>query len=877
MGKEFYTAVVAYTTPSGRMHLGHGLGHTMADVTMRYNSLKSGKKGFFPIGVHATGKDLVKIIDKLSSEGDKTAIYERYNISQKKAKEILAFPQLEERVDSLVMEYKNQYQEVLEKLGIGIDIDAFFSSHQSANQKFTQWTLRKLNKSNLIVDSKNPRYFCTKCEDIKAIESDFSEVSPSGKVDLDNLNIAEGSYILFEGDKAIIPVYTTRPETVFGATNIYGNNNISYVAVDLKNKDKPVIVDEESLDQLIDTLGGKSSVKNILSTKNITSEIITNPVNNQKIPILNANFVKANNGTGFVMSVPSHDPFDAFYLKKVAPELLDNKKVVIVDKNGNPISFDIEELTEKNLEEIRKNTYKLQEKGFFANDIEKYSNMSVKVGRKKLLENLISQGLGGELLRLEGGVFNCRADDTRIIAKRTSERAINYANQEVQNKVISLIDNMIINPGNYREELKGFIRTRLPKPCERKGENMVGSPSPFDSTKRIEALADSNIYMEFYGIAQLINQGKIKEDNLTDEFFNYVFLNEGIIEEVSQNVGLSTKKLEIVKKHINEIYPINLNVAATEHKDVHFPFSLFTHGAVLPDSFFPEEYLLTSLITMKGEKMSKSKGNVIYLDNLIEDIRTNHPIEGFSEEVSFDAIRYFLTNYQSLDRNFDWDPDVFENSGIGALQKFVTNKNRQIQILKEESTIPKTKKSSSLDKWLLTTKQKAIQNVNESMDKRDFRKSSIEVFTMMEKALRHYQTHAKYRDLNLESDFLKTQIEMTYPFTPRVAQELYKRGFDSEINSWPEMNSKEKFAEDFEQIESTFNPNHKKLRIGKVQAELGKMMGKKEITKGDNVTIIVPADFTKEMIENSNMKQLKTLNVSFEVNPNIDEIEIRKN
>jgi leucyl-tRNA synthetase len=163
------------------------------------------------------------------------------------------------------------------------------------------------------------------------------------------------------------------------------------------------------------------------------------------------------------------------------------------------------------------------------------------------------------------------------------------------------------------------------------------------------------------------------------------------------------------------------------------------------------------------------------------------------------------------------------------------------------------------------------------MDKRDFRKSSIEVFTMMEKALRHYQTHAKYRDLNLESDFLKTQIEMTYPFTPRVAQELYKRGFDSEINSWPEMNSKEKFAEDFEQIESTFNPNHKKLRIGKVQAELGKMMGKKEITKGDNVTIIVPADFTKEMIENSNMKQLKTLNVSFEVNPNIDEIEIRKN
>ncbi len=874
MGKNFYTATVAYTTPSGRMHLGHGLGHSLADVTMRYNALKSGKKTFFPIGIHATGKDLVKILDKLSAGGDKSAIYERYNISENEAKEILSPNTLEERVDRLVSTYKNQYQEVLTKLGIAIDMDAFFSSHQTGNQKYTQWTLKKLNEQNLIVDSQNPRYFCPTCNDIKAIESDFSEVSPVGKVNLDDLNIAEGSFILFEGDKVVVPVYTTRPETVFGATNLYKNEKINYVIVDLKNHDKSVVVDETSLEQLIDVLGGKSQIRNIKSNNKSTDETYINPVNGQKIPILNATFVKENNGTGFVMSVPSHDPFDFFFLSKTAPELLKDKKSVIVDEGGNPISFNPEELNEENLEEIRKVTYKLQEKGFMSSELGEYSNLPVDLARKKLLENLLSENRGGEFLRLEGGIFECRTDGTRIIAKRTKERAINYADLKTQDRVIRLIDTMKINPQAYREELKGFVRSRLPKPCERRKERTVGAISPFDSNKRIEALSDSNIYMEFYGIAQFMAEGRIKEEQLTDSFFDFIFLNQGEVENVANELGINIQDLQTMKKDIEEKYPIDLNVAATEHKDVHFPFSLFTHAAVLPESYFPQEYLLTSLITLKGEKMSKSKGNVVYLDDLIKDIEHNHQIEGFSKDVSLDSVRYFLSNYQSLDRNFDWDPEIFNTAGISVLRKFVLNKNKQLEEVNNIQT--STPENSTLDKWLSSTKQKAINRVNEAMERRDFRKSSIEVFTMMEKALRHYQSFSDTRNAELERDFIKTQLEMAYPFTPRVASELYQRGFNTEISSWPKEKSNQLHPEEYEEIESTFNPNHKKLQIGKVQAEVGKMFGRKEIKGGDNITIVVPANFTKELIESTNIKQLKALNVSFEVNPEINEIEVRK-
>ena len=84
MEKKYFSVNVAYTTPSGRMHIGHGLGYTIADVTLRYGALRKGLKTFFGFGMHSTGKDLIKIINTLRGEENLEELLNRYNISNGK-------------------------------------------------------------------------------------------------------------------------------------------------------------------------------------------------------------------------------------------------------------------------------------------------------------------------------------------------------------------------------------------------------------------------------------------------------------------------------------------------------------------------------------------------------------------------------------------------------------------------------------------------------------------------------------------------------------------------------------------------------------------------------------------------------------------------
>ena len=78
-----YTVNVAYTTPSGRMHIGHGLGHTISDVALRYGALKQRKDTFFGFGMHSTGKDLIKILSRLSEEAHLSETLKQYDIREK--------------------------------------------------------------------------------------------------------------------------------------------------------------------------------------------------------------------------------------------------------------------------------------------------------------------------------------------------------------------------------------------------------------------------------------------------------------------------------------------------------------------------------------------------------------------------------------------------------------------------------------------------------------------------------------------------------------------------------------------------------------------------------------------------------------------------
>jgi len=645
--KNTFSGNVAYTTPSGRMHLGHGLGQVTTDVAIRFSALKEGKKPFFPFAMHSTGKDLVKIIKQLEGNEDLSPVLVRYNISIPELSKILSYPDLDSRVNELVDIYRGQYEEVLKSLGTCIDFTTFFSSHQAENQRFTQWTLKKLDEKGLIVQTSSQRPYCDDCGEIKAIERDLSEVSAKGKVDWEVQRIQDG--------------------------------------------------------------------------------------------------------------------------------------------------------------------------------------------------------------KIAGGEFYCRLhSNTPITVKTTSERAIDYSNSQVQDKVIELSAGMKIFPQKHASDLEEIIRTRKAKPFERRPYEMVGAISPFDDTKKVEALADSNIYMEFFPVAQMVKEGKLKLQNLSDQLFDFVYLGRGNVDEAAKASGLRNETIQELSQRVSQIYPMDLSVIGFEHKEVHMPFSLFTRAAILPDSFFFKEYLITGHITNSGEKMSKSKGNVVYLDETLKDIAESHPIEGLSKESSLDSLRFFLAYYQYLDKDFDWNQTQFISAGVGGVRRFVKGIEDASRLILLNIQTPSL--GTRKDKWLSTIAQRSIEESSRYMEERNHRDSLILSVDMMGKSLREY-VHSKGEDNGLVSNFVSAQLALTHPVMPRVTQELSHRIFGNREISWPSYNPNLVFPEEFEEEEHIRNGNeYVKRNIKIISAEVEKLIGKKYVSPKGQVEVSVPAQYLKNLLSKQDFK-----------------------
>lgn len=841
MEKPYFTTIVAFSTPSGRLHIGHALGQVAGDVASRYAEL-NGKKTFFPFGIHSTGKDLIRILDEIKPENKRFS--ERrgnYDLSDERARGILSKGTEESQVNALIQHFREKYTNDLINLGINIDRDSFFATDEPSFHKYTQWTMRKLAEKGLIIKTKSPRPYCPQCDDIKAIESDFSEISPAGKVNLDDVRIQEGNVLLFQDQNLIAPVYTTRPETIFGVTNLFYNPNRTYVEAEVNGR--RIVSEAGSLEDVVYSLFENPSIKIKGLVNDLEKRKFVNPITEEEIPVLPADFVKSDVGTGIVMSVPIHDPFDYFFLRNAAPELLKKATTVIVDSDGNPISFNPNELSKDKLEEARKRTYALQEEGTMGSNSGEYAGQTVSDTRYRLMRGLQEKNLGGQVFKILGGEFFCKTHkNQRIVVKPSEENSINYGEQEYQKRALELVNGMKLFPLAYRSELEEIILTRRAKPCERKAEGNIGALSPLSEGKRVEALADSNIYMEFYGIVTALNTGLINSENLNDSLFDYLLLSKGNPKQVGEISGLEERRVIELKQLMDERYPIDINIAAAEHKDVHFPFSLFTHSAIFPEKLFPKEYLLTSHVMLEGEKMSKSKGNVLYLEDIVNFVKEN-PIEGISSEASLDAIRFFLMSYQSLDRDFDWSQDLFVSSGLNRLQKYVSIANN---FGFENSEIGVPRLETDYDRWMMTRLQRTISDSTFAMESRRFRETTIH-FDGITKDIQRYASN-EGADENLIKLTLSNQLSLLYPFAPRISNELHRSLFRTSILAWPTHSKEMEFPEEHDQIE------HKHLAKKYVGSLMGAIKRSIGVAKGrgiydeTKVEAVFPSNYSIELL-----------------------------
>lgn len=326
--KPTYYCLDMFPYPSGSgLHVGHWRGYVLSDVWSRYKML-GGYNVLHPMGWDNFG---------LPAENDaiKKGIHPK--ISTRK------------NIDNM----KRQLKEI----GCIYDWNREITTTDPDYYRWTQWIFLQLFKKNLAYQKKQPVNWCDDCKVVLANEEvdggkcercggpnirkifknqwmlKITEYAERLLNDLDELDWpskvkemqrnwigrSEGATVNFtivtdSGEEIPVDVFTTRPDTLFGATFMVlapEHPLISRIATpDKKNEVEEYIKNAQALSNV------DRQKQDREKTGVFTGAYAVNPVNNKKIPIWIADYVLMDYGTGAIMAVPAHDERDFEFAKK---------------------------------------------------------------------------------------------------------------------------------------------------------------------------------------------------------------------------------------------------------------------------------------------------------------------------------------------------------------------------------------------------------------------------------------------------------------------------------------------------------------------------------------------------------------------------------
>lgn len=327
--KKFY-GLIEFPYPSGNgLHVGHPRSNTAMDIIARKRRME-GYNVLFPIGWDAFG---------LPTEN--YAIKNKVHPAEVTAKNIAHF------------------KEQLKRLGFSFDWSREINTTDPAYYKWTQWIFLKLFEKGLAYKAEIPINWCTECkvglaneevvngvcercggEVVRRVKSqwmlkitDYAQKLLDGLEDVEFIEKvktqqrnwigrSEGAEVNFTVPAAkafgdgILTVYTTRPDTLFGATYMVVSPEhpmIEKLKDQIENYDEVLAYKAEAAKKSDFERTEMAKEKTGVPLKGITA---VNPVNNKEIPVWISDYVLISYGTGAIMAVPAHDERDWEFAKK---------------------------------------------------------------------------------------------------------------------------------------------------------------------------------------------------------------------------------------------------------------------------------------------------------------------------------------------------------------------------------------------------------------------------------------------------------------------------------------------------------------------------------------------------------------------------------
>ncbi len=716
-GKEKYYCLEMFPYPSGRIHMGHVRNYSIGDVVARFKKM-NGYEVLHPMGW-----------DALGLPAENAAI--KHGLHP------------EEWTLSNIEFMKKQ----LKKMGLGYDWERELATCSPDYYKWNQYIFIKMFEKGLAYKKKSEVNWCPSCKTVLANEqvidgkcwrcdsevetkdlnqwflkiTDYAEELLSShnklkkwpeKVILMQKNWigkSKGASVNFkvDGMNLEIEIFTTRLDTIFGST--FFALSVKHPAVEELIKDSE---NREEIKEFIREVERERKISREPAEKKgvFTGKYAINPFNKKKIPIWLANFVLIEYGTGAIMSVPAHDERDFEFAKKYGIPI---KRVIV----KNP-----EEKHDDDVNEIYSKKGYLIDSGVYSG---LKSEDAIREMGKFLKENEIGELKVMYRLR-DWGISRQRYWGTPIPVIYCDKCGI--VTEKPENLPVKLPRDVDFTPegGSPLEKNDEFVKTKCP----------VCGDDARRETDTMDTFFDSSWYFMRYA----------GPDN--NKPFN--------IEEVKNWM------------------PVDIYIGGVEHAILHLIYSRF-FTKVFRDFGWtgisePFPHLLTQgMVTLGGTAMSKSKGNIVDPDGMIE-------------KYGADTVRVFILFASPPEKSLEWNEKGVEGAHR-FLQKVWNFYKKNKDKFNSDKFELKDDDSVSLYIKLNQTIKKVTDDINDRFHLNTAIASLMELMNVL------YDYNEKEKSVNgLVFFTYKNLIRLLSPFAPHMTNEIWERlGNDSilEFEEWP--------------------------------------------------------------------------------------------
>jgi len=716
--KEKFYLLEMFPYPSGELHMGHMRNYTIGDTMARFLRMK-GFNVLYPMGY-----------DALGLPAENAAIEKKIHPA------------------SWTNRCIDKMKEQQKKMGLSYDWERLVITADPEYYRWNQWIFLKFYNKGLAYRKEAPINWCPQCEtvlaneqvvngkcwrcessvEVRSLEQWFFKITDYAEELLEDLKKLKdwpervrvmqenwigrsyGTLVNFrlEESPSLIPVFTTRPDTLYGATfmtfapehprvqELIAGTEYEKEAREFINR---VVIEDRF------TRTGEDREKEGM----FIGRYAINPLNGDKIPIYIANFVLMEYGTGAIMAVPAHDQRDFEFAKKYDIPV---KQVIIPSPEEAHIGEDLERAYE--------------EEGIMVNSAQ-FNGLSSQEAREKITEYLTQRGWGGKTLQY-------RLRDWLISRQRYwgTPIPIIYCDKckivPVPEKDLPVelpVRVKFTGRGNPLAKCKEFVNCECPK-CGGQARR---------ETDTMDTFVDSSWYFARY---------------CSPHF----------------------KKLPFDKEKIKYWMPVDQYIGGIEHAILHLLYARFFTKALRDIGLYEidepfEKLLCQGMVVKDGAKMSKSKGNIVTVDEI-------------TERYGADTARLFILFASPPEKDLEWSDE-----GVQGCYRFL---NRVWNLVREtESKYEKTilGAPNQEEKELKRITHSAIKKVTEDIESFDF---NTAIASIMELSNGIYDYLRKKGNSSLLRESVEKLILLLSPFAPHVCEELWQvLGHRESVikESWP--------------------------------------------------------------------------------------------